>query len=634
VVVALVFLLGGFGVTWLLVGSSRRHPAMWDCWSGTVGDGLLLPLVVYGLTRGCSLLADEGRAPSPWSFLGGLVGAGLGGASQLAWFAGPDPRLNWMLVRAHTFSLIGWYHTGFVTLAGCYVAGAVVEILLRARRAGCLPSRRPIAAGASSASWRAAVLAGNGAALVVTAAALFVVAVLADSSPSASTSSSTVTMTGVVVAPALALAAAWAILGGGVRLVAGPVMVGACIAVSVLVLAHDTGPTAPVVTVAVVGATLAGIGFGIDLFSGGHVLRSQDVRLLLPPAVSLLAVSVATRLPPGGGVGLLVLLVVNTLVLTLGDSWRDSPRGRTLWAAFATSFLVLVAAGGVAIYQHDSLRALGSGMATVFYAVALGVVVERRVKDAWQSMVDAETMHDHGLADRPAAGLPRKMLRAWLVGVPTGLGGFLAFVPLVYEAVGANLRFGGATSGAHEWVVVVASGVGGLGLALPLVAMMFADQSSHVSRDDPPGRRRASAPARCAGWLALAALLGSMSWLAIGRAGWHGPLSMVTVLVCGLYAIDCFESTVVDSSVLCLRWPTRLDYTVSMFAGMTGAAALYWSLLCAAGEGGLRLPSALMVFAAAAAARVVTCVVAGGLVYGRGERLSAIYLPVWWVHVQ
>ena len=95
-IIAAGSLVGGFvtmGVVSLVWTPPAGLPAMWNYWSGTVGD-LLLPVVVYGLPRGCILLADPGERPSWWSLLVGGFGALLGAASQAAWLIDAHPRLT------------------------------------------------------------------------------------------------------------------------------------------------------------------------------------------------------------------------------------------------------------------------------------------------------------------------------------------------------------------------------------------------------------------------------------------------------------------------------------------------------------------------------------------------------------
>jgi hypothetical protein len=193
---ALACLVAGFAAMALLSLVSVHSPggrSMWTYWSGTLGD-LTLPVIVYGLTRTCVMLGPERISPGSYAAAG--LGAIIGTGSQAAWLADPNPRLNWLLVAPHTFSFPGWYHAVYLVITAAYVAGTAWEAL---RRMGRAPRSR-----------LSAILAGPGAAAMMSACGIFVLTIVADSLPSASTSSSQSTIAITAATPALLLAlAAW-----------------------------------------------------------------------------------------------------------------------------------------------------------------------------------------------------------------------------------------------------------------------------------------------------------------------------------------------------------------------------------------------------------------------------------------
>jgi len=91
----------------LAIEPATGLPGMWDYWSGTVGDAVLLPIIIGGLTAAISRLkaysANGSRLPVTCV---AFLGAALGVVSQATWLLDPTPRLNWMIVQPHTLSLI------------------------------------------------------------------------------------------------------------------------------------------------------------------------------------------------------------------------------------------------------------------------------------------------------------------------------------------------------------------------------------------------------------------------------------------------------------------------------------------------------------------------------------------------
>ncbi|MEV5410450.1 hypothetical protein AB0K60_16615 [Thermopolyspora sp. NPDC052614] len=269
---AAVCLVAGFGVMAVasLVGRFPE-PGMWRYWSGTVGDLILLPAVIYGLTRAVTLLPDPGRSRSRW--LVAAAGGAAGAAAQASWLLDPAPRVNWMLVRAHTFSWIGWYHAIFLCVVAAYIAGVTWELLRRTRAAPPPP-------------W---MLGGNGCALVLSAAAMFVLTAVADSLPSAATASSLATMAAIALAPVAMLAASAALLGRSARGLLGPLAVAVATSVAAVCVVRGFQQHSLLPTVALI----CGVVVALALRPRGPFLRSTDLRMLAGGSVTAALVSAA-----------------------------------------------------------------------------------------------------------------------------------------------------------------------------------------------------------------------------------------------------------------------------------------------------------------------------------------------------
>ena len=190
--VALAVGLASFGVMtlfWYLLQQDLSLPGHWDYASGTLGDALVLPLLVGALTYLLCSLPSSARDSVACS-IGAVVGLAGGAAVQFSWLADPSPRLNWVLPEPETFSLPGWYHAVFLVLLSGAVGAAYCTALVRL---GSTDSEEVVRA----ARLPVGVFCG-----AVTA---FLFLVVLDSIPSAGTSSSTTTIVlcGASIAAAL-----------------------------------------------------------------------------------------------------------------------------------------------------------------------------------------------------------------------------------------------------------------------------------------------------------------------------------------------------------------------------------------------------------------------------------------------
>ncbi len=140
---ALVVLLAGSGVMSVLSTAfppAAEIPNWQDFAATTIGDTLVLPVLVLCLHASWKTLSITTARGLSWPFVaGGVVGV-LGGAGvQLSWLLDTQPRLTWVLPQVHRFSLPGWYHAIFLTLMSGLVVGlaaGVAHALWVAKRSG------------------------------------------------------------------------------------------------------------------------------------------------------------------------------------------------------------------------------------------------------------------------------------------------------------------------------------------------------------------------------------------------------------------------------------------------------------------------------------------------------------------
>jgi hypothetical protein len=141
---------GGLLTLWLSTAQDPRLPGLWAYRSATVGDGLLLPLLVGGLVWAAVRL---GPARHDWRWASGaaVLGGTTGAVAQVLWLRDPNPRPNWTLPAAGHFTTAGWYHAAFLTAASAVVAGLTVLVVMRLRSGRRQAPERAAAALASSA---------------------------------------------------------------------------------------------------------------------------------------------------------------------------------------------------------------------------------------------------------------------------------------------------------------------------------------------------------------------------------------------------------------------------------------------------------------------------------------------------
>jgi hypothetical protein len=131
---AAIILIAGFvalNVMSFTLNYSHQLRGLYTYRSATVGDGLLLPVWAYGLTRA---MAVQERWP-PWSRLvvacAALAGGAVGVATQIAWLTSTTTVPNWTIPAPHRFNFAGWYHAWFLSVASAVFAALSAALWLR-----------------------------------------------------------------------------------------------------------------------------------------------------------------------------------------------------------------------------------------------------------------------------------------------------------------------------------------------------------------------------------------------------------------------------------------------------------------------------------------------------------------------
>ena len=245
---ALVFLLG-FGaltVIFLLRKWPGTFPTHVDYRASIVGDGFLLPIIVYVLTRSALALPSRSDGASAMA-IGGGVGGVMGALVQAAWWLDPDPHLHWGLTSPHHFTLAGWWHAVFLTVTSGLVLGlwcTILQRLLWWDRSG---------ASATHLGKLAALWLSFG---IISFAGLLAL----DGGPSDSTASTQITLITAFTTLALGVLMLLAVARRAVLKLVTPIAVGTASAVAFCVSLRVWPPTATGATWAVVISMTLGVG--------------------------------------------------------------------------------------------------------------------------------------------------------------------------------------------------------------------------------------------------------------------------------------------------------------------------------------------------------------------------------------
>ena len=130
-VAAALTLAAGWGMMnlWWIRTQSTQLRGLYDYWSSTLGDGIVLPVMAYSLTRLGQLLPP--RHTRRGTLTGAVIGAIAGGAITISWLADSDPTPNWTLPYPGHFTAAGWYHAAFMIAALITFTAMFLDLITR-----------------------------------------------------------------------------------------------------------------------------------------------------------------------------------------------------------------------------------------------------------------------------------------------------------------------------------------------------------------------------------------------------------------------------------------------------------------------------------------------------------------------
>ncbi|MGK2321192.1 hypothetical protein [Gordonia rhizosphera] len=594
----------GFGVTAVaaLLVDHGDLPGMWDYLGGTLGDGLLLPIIVFGLIRGLQRLGGRSLRPLSWlvatlSALGGLI-------SQYMWLADPEPRLNWMLIDIGTFSKIGWYHCVFLIMISGLLAGLACEILFLARECG--------------RSQAVATISGDGAGIVSACLAGFIAAIVSDSSPSLSTSSSVSTVGLLAAIPVGVIVAGILILRREVTMILPPLLVGVAIATISVVLIFSQISFSGVTVLGIIAVSLLGLAIPEYYRRGRNLLITPPVILTGISATYFLCLILSwPQMAAGYWKVFLVATVLNIgILIGLAAASRKVPSADRFYPLFVGSLFTLIC--GIAQVSTSVDKQVRSTLdIVVVVATVVATTAAANLGQAkWQEMVELERMTR--MDGKISSELPQAQRSARIFAVPLLIAGVCAILAVTVQLKDGVTWSSGIPPSREEFVLLAtAMSLVLLGSVYQIVRAM--SYPKDFSRDSPPPRQPSSGFT-----IAISALTTTMSIvplfvLALGvpyRGIWT-ILVTIGVLVLG---IDTFETILINSTLMCRRWPTSLDVLTALCAAGSTSLALYWCLL--GGWAPARVSPAwfILMLVSAIVLRYVVCLGTGSTIYNRGTR--------------
>lgn len=126
----------GFGVLNIFYwadGWMRPGPGLYDYWSSSIGDAILLPTVTAALFW-LNPRSTANRVDNVIAAIAFGVGLVSGVLLQASWLADSSPVTNWTLPSAHTFTAAGWYHAAFLTLVTATLLAGATRVGVRLAR--------------------------------------------------------------------------------------------------------------------------------------------------------------------------------------------------------------------------------------------------------------------------------------------------------------------------------------------------------------------------------------------------------------------------------------------------------------------------------------------------------------------
>ncbi len=606
------------GLIWLVGDWEEGQPGFPDYVSGTVGDAVLLPALVYFLAWSRErVVGTVGESPSLRASLTyALLGAVPGAAVMASWLLDDDARLNWSLPEPGRFSLAGWWHAVFLVLVCGLLAEHALTAILGLRRL------RSTAAATHQTYVRHPVVPSISALAVA-----FCGLAVYDSLPSATTFASISTMSSVSVATLGAVATFVAATGAfaiGVvfRLVMG-IVCGVLLSVAI-VMARGDGFDG----LALLAALLVGVGLGECLWRHYEAAIRLFTFPIITAGVPLLVqqLGATTGLISGllaaGVAAPAVLLFFRVLPVTgppLSKRRRVEIVAVTAGAALFTALILTWRDGGsdVALLDYAPI-AVTIAFEWVFFSLIQSVWIE------YTALQEDASLRPHSSTASPQQ--VNFASHAYLAAMPLGVGLVTLLVLTVQSAVGGTEVERGVALSPYvlDERLGWAAGLSALFLLIscgaPVTHMMV---RSSFAGDTPTPKPAASRNATYAqvGFLtvlaivSLAAFAGLLPLLRQELPTWAASFLLIQL---SLLSLDTYESPIVNCCLLAYRLPTAIDHSVSVLATVITAAVtfvgLYWGALAAP-----TVTAAVVALLAVAVVRLAVCICSAAIIYARSE---------------
>jgi hypothetical protein len=133
VAAAMATFVAGFGALFVMFELGNYPtplPGLFDYWSATVGDGVVLPIIIGSLVYSWTVLPavrlDRFIAGSAF-----ILGCASGVATQAIWLQDSHPRVNWTFPHPHQFNHAGIYHALFLSAACGVIPALWTGVLFR-----------------------------------------------------------------------------------------------------------------------------------------------------------------------------------------------------------------------------------------------------------------------------------------------------------------------------------------------------------------------------------------------------------------------------------------------------------------------------------------------------------------------
>lgn len=558
IVGAAAVLLAGFGVLWAfwLSGDWPTENGLFDYRSATIGDGLLLPLIV-----GVLIAAIVATPPSPGDRRNGCLGLAIGflagAATQAGWLADDSPNLNWTLPAPHEFNAPGWYHALFLSAAsGLLLAlGAMASTRIRfARRSDDRQAER-----LASSPWLGVLLAAS-----LTLVGLLV----ADNGEASGTAAGMTTSAGLVFAAAIALGLLWWTFGRGLRHALRNLAIGtaASVGATAIAVCGLQAPTAVGIVTAASAVVVA--------------LALSDPRSDRPPPAGAM---IAAALILLGGAALAFQLVEDRgfeAAMTVAASaaaavWVGGSRQRT-WADDALVgftvfyvFGVLTLAAWLSTRDGDANEARLAVGASLTLLDALVITLVRQRFGAFMTGVQEQRLGGKShLPDSRGDAVGTWALIAGLA-IPA-LAALGVLFGIASPALGVDDVAGGVPPGLTTWLIADLAVLALIG-AMAALALHDRSDTEDFNVDLAP---TIAIP------VATGCLIGAAGVVAMALTQLHEPLHMP--LAAGLAALAVGTLVVEDlvSSTLRLQLARAdsLAWALALAGGVMVAAGLFWLL--------------------------------------------------------